>query len=106
MRRARFTIAAALCLVAAAPAAARAADMANWDRGDQKAVVRAGVMTPLPDGGFAGDRQLSAPDTRAALQAVAARAGVQPANAPSGTPSVATFDRLLVDQLCLADLAA
>src|SRR3954454_13562214 len=106
MRRARFTIVAAFAVLAAAPAAARAADMSNWDRGDQKAVVRAGVMAPLPDGGFAGERPLSAADATAALEAVAARAGVAPVSAPSSTPSVATFDRLLVDQLGLSDLAA
>src|SRR2546421_8224039 len=106
MTRIRRTIVAALALLAAAPAAAQAADLANWDRGDQKAVVRAGVMAPLPDGGFGGDRLLSSADASTALQAVATQAGVAPVSAPSGTPSVAAFDRLLVDQLGLADLAA
>jgi cell wall-associated NlpC family hydrolase len=105
MRRIRATLVAALGLLAIAPAAARAADMANWDRGDQKAVVRAGVMANLPSG-FAGDKPLSPADMSTALATVAAKAGVPPVNAPSGTPSVATFDRVLVDQLGLADLAA
>src|SRR5690242_17061697 len=106
MRRFRATLLAALAVLAVAPAAARAATLANWDRGDQKTVVRAGVMGEAPAGGFAGDKRISGTDTASALAAVAAKLGVAPVNAPSSTPSVATFDRLLVDQLGLADLAA
>ncbi|MFL5885709.1 MAG: C40 family peptidase [Thermoleophilaceae bacterium] len=108
MRRLRATIVAAVALAAAAvpAAAAHAATLANWDRSDQKAVVRAGVMGEAAGGGFAGDKPISAADTATALAAVAAKLGVAPVAAPASTPSVTTFDRLLVDQLGLADLAA
>src|SRR5438874_2468907 len=101
------TLAAALPLAALvlSPAGARAADAGSWNRPDQKAVVRAGVMANQP-GGFEGQRPLAAQDLSTALAAIAVREGVQPVSAPSGTPSVATFDRLLVNQLGLADLAA
>src|SRR3954463_8562197 len=95
MRRFRATIVVVLALLAAAPGAAQAATLANWDRSDQKAVVRAGVMGEASDGGFAGDRPLSAADTAGALAAVATKLGVTPVDAPSSTPSVANFDRLL-----------
>jgi cell wall-associated NlpC family hydrolase len=104
----RFRIVSSLTLVlfAAVPAmGARAADLGSWNRGDQKAVVRAGVMANLPDG-FEGQRPLAPTDMQTALAAVAAKQGAQPVTAPSATPSVASFDRVLVSQLGLSDLAA
>ena len=95
----------ALCLFAFVPAAASASTAASWDRADQKAVVRAGVMANLP-GGFQGQQPLSAQDMSSALGVVAAREGILRVALPAGTPSVATFDRVLVDQLGLADLAS
>jgi cell wall-associated NlpC family hydrolase len=106
MTRFRIVALAALALVAAIPAnPAHAADLGSWNRGDQKAVVRAGVMADLP-GGFGGQLPLSPADMQTALAAIAAKQGVQPVTAPLATPSVATFDRVLVSQLGLADLAA
>ena len=95
---------AALLTLAPAAHAARVT-LANWDRGAQRAVVRAGVLPDL-DGGFAGDRPLAATDLRGALAALAARDGTTPPPAPTGgTVTVAGFDRLLVEQLGLADVA-
>jgi hypothetical protein len=105
MGRYRIVTSLTLVLFAAVPATgACAADLSSWNRGDQKAVVRAGVMANLP-GGFEGQRPLAPADMQTALAAVAAKQGVQPVSAPSGTPSVASFDRVLVDQLGLTDLA-
>ncbi|HEU4979080.1 MAG TPA: NlpC/P60 family protein [Solirubrobacteraceae bacterium] len=101
---------AAVALLALAPAAhgAQAArvTLANWDKGDQRAVIQAGLLPDL-EGSFAGDRPLAAGDLRGALQALSDRAGTTPAPAPaSGHVSVAGFDRILVEQLGLADVAA
>src|SRR5205085_4955818 len=57
-------------------------------------------------GGFQGQQPLSAQDMSSALGVVAAREGILRVALPAGTPSVATFDRVLVDQLGLADLAS
>jgi cell wall-associated NlpC family hydrolase len=100
-------LAALLTLAPAAPAAhAARVTLANWDRRDQRAVARAGLL-PAIDGTFAGDRPLAAGDLRGALAALAARDGSSPVPAPvSGHVSVAGLDRLLVEQLGLADVAA
>jgi cell wall-associated NlpC family hydrolase len=99
-------LAAFACLLAA-PAAAGAATLGNWDRAQQRSVVRAGVLPRLSSGrGFAGERALSGGQLRVALRALAARGGAGSAvSAPGGRISVAAFDRVLVRQLGLADLA-
>jgi cell wall-associated NlpC family hydrolase len=89
-------------LVFAAPAAA---DTGNWDRRDQRAVAEAGVMAPLDDGEFHGERALAGHQLQGALHVLADRLAVARVAAPTGTVSVAGFDRLLVSQLGLADVA-
>lgn len=101
--------AAVVALLALAPAAhaAHAAriTLGNWDKGDQRAVSRAGLLPDL-NGSFAGDRPLAATDLRGALHALADLDGTTPAPTPaSGHVSVAGFDRVLVEQLGLADVA-
>jgi cell wall-associated NlpC family hydrolase len=91
-------------LVLAAPAMG-ATGRDDWGRGDQRAVVEAGVMATLDDGLFHGERPLAGGQLRAALRTVAARLGAAPVAAPTGRVSVAGFDRLLVAQLGLADVA-
>ena len=96
---------AALLAILAATGAARAATLANWDRSAQRDVVRAGLLAALP-GGFDGAAPLSNTDERAALVALAAELGTAPVDPGSAAPTVADFDRVLVDQLGLADVAA
>jgi cell wall-associated NlpC family hydrolase len=95
------------CAVAAfvpAATAHAAATSANWDRPEQRAVVRAGVLPALP-GGFHGDAGLTADQLRDALAAVAERTGAQATSVPSTGITVTLFHRLVVKQLGLADVA-
>jgi hypothetical protein len=98
-----------LCLAAfalsAAPAAAATPTRANWDPGAQQTVVRAGVMAPVAGAGFAGDRGLTAGQLRAALVAYAGRVGGDAVTVPSGRVTVISFDRAMVSQLGLNDVA-
>jgi cell wall-associated NlpC family hydrolase len=130
--------AAALPLIAAAAAllapgsavAAAVPGVGDWDRADQRAVAKAGLLAPLDDGAFHGERPLTGAQLAAARAALTLRAApVPPPVAPVGDPSapappqapvvppppatsasatvsVAGFDRALVDQLGLADVAA
>ena len=91
-------------LLLAAPAAA-ATGRGDWDRRDQRTVVEAGVMAPLDDGEFHGERPLAGGQLPAALHAIADRLGVARIPTPSGRVSLAGFDRLVVAQLGLADVA-
>src|SRR3954452_12266784 len=88
--------------IMAAPASAGPGD---WNRDEQKAVARAGVMQPRADG-FDGDQPLSAAELKAALANLGAGSGSKPVSAASRRPTIATFDRDLVRQLGLSDVAA
>ena len=119
-RRARIAaaIAAALPLVAVA-VPARAAQLGTWDRAQEQSVARAGILPNLP-GGFHGEQALSSAQLSAALQALSQQAPPQStgenataaptpptaAHVPSGRITVATFDRILVEQLGMSDVAA
>jgi cell wall-associated NlpC family hydrolase len=92
-------------LFLAAPAAADDG-RGDWNRGDQRAVVGAGLMAPLDDGEFHGERAVAGSQLQGALHGLADRLGVARVAAPTGPVSVAGFDRLLVAQLGLADVAA
>jgi cell wall-associated NlpC family hydrolase len=87
---------------------ASAATPASWDRGDQHVTARAGLLGVLGDKRFHGERPLTGAQLRAARDALAARLGVAPVNlgALGSRVSVAAFDRGLVRQLGLADVAA
>jgi cell wall-associated NlpC family hydrolase len=86
------------------PAAAAAAT-GSWDRRDQRAVVDAGLMAPLDDGEFHGERPVAGSQLQGALHALADRLMVARMPVPTGRVSLAGFDRLLVTQLGLADVA-
>ncbi|MEA2305156.1 MAG: peptidoglycan DL-endopeptidase CwlO [Solirubrobacteraceae bacterium] len=109
MPRLLHPLAAALLTAAcalAAPAGARGATLAGWDAKQQRQAVQQGLMSPLQDGGFHGDRPLTGAQLRGALAQLAAlhaAATVAPPVAP--TVSVIGFDALLVRQLGLADVA-
>ncbi len=90
---------------------------ANWDSGQQRQVVGAGLMGYVSGRNFGGAQQLSGAAANSALAALATRLNRDPAawgleqRAPrirtrSTTVSVAGFDTLVVDQLGLADVAA
>ena len=99
----------ALTLALAAVASpARAAMLATWDRPDQHVAAQAGLLHVLDDGDFHGDRPLTGGQLRQARDALAARLAVPPVNLGGLGPrvSVAAFDRALVRQLGLADVAA
>jgi hypothetical protein len=99
-------LAALLALLALAPAAHARVTLANWDRGDQRAVAVAGLL-PDVGGSFRGADPLLATDLRGALAGLAARSATAAVPAPTqGHVSVAGLDRLLVEQLGLSDVAA
>jgi len=90
----------------AAPATAHAATLAGWDKSEQKQVVRAGILQPLPGQGFQGAKPLTQSQFQSALDSLAGRSGSQAVAVSAGTVTVTSFDRILVRQLGLADLAA
>jgi cell wall-associated NlpC family hydrolase len=87
---------------------ASAATLGAWDRGDQHAVAQAGLMHVLDDDAFHGERPVSAAQLRQSRDALAARLAVPAVNlgALGAHVSVAAFDRALVAQLGLSDVAA
>jgi cell wall-associated NlpC family hydrolase len=100
-----LTLLAAALLPASAPAA-RAASPGTWNLGEQRAVRQAGVMRNYDDQAFHGERPLAGRQLPEALRAFAGSLGVAPVAAPPSAVSVTTFDRLLVQQLGAADVAA
>jgi cell wall-associated NlpC family hydrolase len=101
----RFAAGLAVLISLAVPAVAGAASMGGWDRAEQRAVAHAGVLPAIPGQGMAGAHALTDGQFGKALAAVAERTGAAPVTVPSGTVTVAAFDRILVRQLGLADLA-
>jgi len=106
-------------LGALSPATAGAqVTLGNWDAAQQRQVVRAGLMSDLRGHDFGGAERLRGAQADRALAAVAGLAvratapgdGVpSPApavRAPAGRVSVTAFDRVIVDQLGLSDVAA
>jgi cell wall-associated NlpC family hydrolase len=101
------------------PAAAGArVTLGNWDAAQQRQVVRAGLMSDRHGRDFGGAEPLRGAQADRALAAVAQLAVRDPAytdappaalpaiHAPSGLVRVTAFDRIVVDQLGLADVAA
>jgi hypothetical protein len=106
-------------LAAILPAAASAqVTLANWDAAQQRQVVQAGLMSNLYGNDFGGAERLPGAQADRALAALAALASRdvstpdgQPTTLPTvhaaaGLVTVTAFDRLVVDQLGLADVAA
>ncbi len=112
MRRAA-ALATTLVALALAPAAGAAApvtlggwNLGDWNLGDQRTVTRAGLLPALADG-FHGERAVAGRQARGALHALSTELGLPPVtDVPSGRLSVFAFDRLLVAQVGLADVAA
>jgi cell wall-associated NlpC family hydrolase len=106
-------------LAAVMPAAASAqVTLANWDAAQQRQVVHAGLMSNLHGNDFGGAERLPGAQADRALAALAqlARrdvagsdgetASLPVIHAAPGLVTVDAFDRLVVDQLGLADVAA
>jgi cell wall-associated NlpC family hydrolase len=106
-------------LAAVVPTAASAqVTLGNWDAAQQRQVVHAGLMSNLDGRDFGGAGRLPGAQADRALAALArlasrelARGDGQPVALPAvragaGLVSVSAFDRLVVDQLGLADVAA
>jgi cell wall-associated NlpC family hydrolase len=94
-----------LLAVLALAAPASAATSANWDRGAQRTAMRAGLLSA----GTSFGAPLSAGEARDALAALAVRLGLPAVDSippASRAPTVESFDRALVQQLGLADVAA
>ncbi|GAC1320128.1 MAG: hypothetical protein NVSMB25_12010 [Thermoleophilaceae bacterium] len=87
------------------PVASAHAGAGAWNRAEQRRVAEAGVMASLADG-FHGELALSVPALDASLATVARHFESQPLEADGTAITVAGFDRLLVAQLGLGDLAA
>jgi cell wall-associated NlpC family hydrolase len=101
----RFAAGLAVFLCALVPSVASAADRASWSHAEQRAVVRAHVLAPLPGQGFGGAHALTAGQLRGAVGALASRSGSTPVSVPAGRVTVEGFDRVLVQQLGLAGVA-
>lgn len=90
-----------------AGATAKLFTAANWDVPAQRMVVRAGLMSEAPGGGFAGASPLSAQAAAQAMAALSARQQTTPVAVQANARITLTrFDSLLVAQLGLADVAA
>ena len=100
MRRCLLTLAIAVLGTTAAAPAVDAATLGNWDKREQRAVERAGVLPKLP-GGFHGERRLTAGQLRHALARISGPGGV----AAQGTITVTAFHRAIVRRLGLSDVA-
>ena len=107
VRRAIFLLFFVCAAMGATATSAGAAEptRGNWDPGAQQTVMRAGVMQALPGAGFAGDRALTAGQLRAALVAYAGRTNDEAVTVPDGRVTVISFDRAMVEQLGLKDVA-
>ncbi len=101
------------------PAAASAqVTLANWDAAQQRQVVHAGLMSNLRRSDFGGAERLPGAQADRALAALASLASrdassadgepvtLPAVHARSGLVSVTAFDRLVIDQLGLGDVAA
>jgi len=100
----RACLAAAALAGAVAPPAHAASSAANWDAAEQRTALRSGLMAPDPRG-FDGAAPLGAPGLRQGIAGLAPRLGVPAISVPQATPTVASFDRALVAQLGLLDVA-
>jgi cell wall-associated NlpC family hydrolase len=112
-------LAAGAVLAAILPSAASAqVTLANWDAAQQRQVVHIGLMSNLHGSDFGGAERLPGAQANRALAALAAlasrdvpRPGGQTAALPAvhaaaGLVTVTAFDRLVVHQLGLGDVAA
>ena len=88
-----LTILAALLLTTAP---ARAVSIGTWNLPEQHAVRVAGLMHDRPDAAFHGERPLAGTELPDALDALATTLNLPAVNAPAGSVSLVTFDRLLV----------
>ena len=91
--------------------AAASTTLSNWDASQQRQVLKAGLMTNVGRS-FQGASTLTSSQANAAMSALSARlrrrtgeAQARVATAPVGSVTVVRFDRMLVQQLGLTDVA-
>jgi cell wall-associated NlpC family hydrolase len=103
MSRAVRVVVALICAVLALPAVSSAG---TWDARDQRTVMRAGLLAPLSDGHFHGDRPLTYDQLRTTRDALALASGAERAQVPGhGNVRLTSFDAAIVRQLGLSDVA-
>jgi cell wall-associated NlpC family hydrolase len=102
----RLLLVAVTVLAVLPTTAAHAAGRGSWNLGEQRAVREAGVMHDFADEAFHGEQHVAGLQLSDALATLATQWGLVPVGAPAGKVSVVTFDRLLVEQLGAADVAA
>jgi cell wall-associated NlpC family hydrolase len=96
----------ASCCTIAAERARAAQTSAGWDAPQQRQVLTLGLMEASA-GSFAGAANLTAAQADAAMVALAGQTATEPVAHTAQNPvTVATFDRMLVEQLGLTDVAA
>lgn len=110
--RSLVAAAAIACCVLAPGRALASVTLSNWDSAQQRQVVKAGLMSNLGRS-FQGGSALSAAQANAAMSALGIRlarqTGQSQARAAAATRrpvSVVTFDKMLVQQLGLSDVAS
>ncbi|MFL5843064.1 MAG: C40 family peptidase [Solirubrobacteraceae bacterium] len=96
-----------LVLGCALPAAARAAapGLGTWDRSEQRAVVRDGLLPRLFDGRFHGEQPLTGRQLSDAFLQLGFRLGVPAVVVDDERVTVEAFHRALLKQLGLGDVA-
>lgn len=107
-----IALAAIACCALLPGRAAASVTLSNWDAAQQRQVLGAGLMSNIGRS-FQGGSTLTAAQANSAMSALSARLGRQTgqaqarAAAATRSPvSVVTFDRLLVQQLGLGDVAS
>ena len=117
-RRLLPTVVGVIAAATLAPAAAGAqVTLANWDAAQQRQVVHAGLMSNLHGHDFGGGQRLQRAQADSAMAALTALINRDPSAWSQQAPlpavraqqrvlTVTGFDRLVVDQLGLADVAA
>lgn len=107
MRRVPTLLPLVAALALAGPATAKEpVTLGNWNLADQEAVANADLLPVLEDGEFHGERAVAGAQMRDALRTLAPLVAVEPVTGvASGKLSLLTFDRLLVAQLGMADVA-
>jgi cell wall-associated NlpC family hydrolase len=90
-------------LVVASPASA-ALTMGNWDRAQQRVVLKAGLMAKV-QGGFHGEQPMTGSALSQAFAVLSGTIGTPPVRVSAAPLSVTRFDGLLVNQFGLSDAA-
>jgi hypothetical protein len=94
-----------LCCALPATAGAAVPGLGTWDRAQQRAVTRDGLLTALYDGRFHGEQPLTGRQLSDAFLQLGFRLGVPALTVGGDTVTVEAFHRALLKQLGLGDVA-